>query len=224
MSEAISHLIEEHGRRRIAFIRGPEANQEAEERYEGVSASARRASHSHRSADDRAGRFFSERRARRGAALRRAQARWSNRRLGGSGRHHGHRRARRARGAPDRRPFAGRRDGIRRPRGVPLLLAPPHDGAAADSRSGRGRRAPALQPPRGNFGRRARRSFDDDDHPALVRVLFGELVVDARQPRPRHAIELRSRAHPKAPSHDGGAFASGAGIARLPCRGGTTCS
>jgi DNA-binding LacI/PurR family transcriptional regulator len=33
MSEAISHLIEEHGRRRIAFVRGPEANQEAEERY-----------------------------------------------------------------------------------------------------------------------------------------------------------------------------------------------
>jgi DNA-binding LacI/PurR family transcriptional regulator len=34
MSDAIAHLIEEHGRRRLAFIRGPETNQEAEERFE----------------------------------------------------------------------------------------------------------------------------------------------------------------------------------------------
>jgi DNA-binding LacI/PurR family transcriptional regulator len=34
MSDAIAHLIEEHGRRRIAFVRGPETNQEAEQRYE----------------------------------------------------------------------------------------------------------------------------------------------------------------------------------------------
>jgi DNA-binding LacI/PurR family transcriptional regulator len=33
MRETISHLIEAHDRRRIAFIRGPETNQEAEERF-----------------------------------------------------------------------------------------------------------------------------------------------------------------------------------------------
>jgi DNA-binding LacI/PurR family transcriptional regulator len=34
MSEAVAHLIEEHGRRGIAFVRGPETNQEAEQRFE----------------------------------------------------------------------------------------------------------------------------------------------------------------------------------------------
>src|SRR5882672_1609136 len=33
MRETIAHLIETHDRRRIAFIRGPETNQEAEERF-----------------------------------------------------------------------------------------------------------------------------------------------------------------------------------------------
>jgi DNA-binding LacI/PurR family transcriptional regulator len=33
MRETIAHLIEAHGRRRVAFIRGPETNQEAEERF-----------------------------------------------------------------------------------------------------------------------------------------------------------------------------------------------
>jgi len=34
MLEAIAHLIEVHGRRRIAFIRGPEKNQEAQDRFD----------------------------------------------------------------------------------------------------------------------------------------------------------------------------------------------
>ena len=34
MREAIAHLIETHGYRRIAFIRGPEGNEEAEQRYQ----------------------------------------------------------------------------------------------------------------------------------------------------------------------------------------------
>ena len=34
MHKLLSHLIEEHGRRKIAFIRGPEVSQDAEERYQ----------------------------------------------------------------------------------------------------------------------------------------------------------------------------------------------
>ncbi len=34
MGKLLSHLIEVHGRRRIAFIRGPEVSQDAEERYQ----------------------------------------------------------------------------------------------------------------------------------------------------------------------------------------------
>ena len=34
MREAVAHLIETHGYRRIAFIRGPEGNEEAEQRYQ----------------------------------------------------------------------------------------------------------------------------------------------------------------------------------------------
>ena len=34
MHRLLSHLIEEHGRRKIAFIRGPEVSQDAEERYQ----------------------------------------------------------------------------------------------------------------------------------------------------------------------------------------------
>lgn len=34
MRKLLSHLIEDHGRRKIAFIRGPEVSQDAEERYE----------------------------------------------------------------------------------------------------------------------------------------------------------------------------------------------
>jgi DNA-binding LacI/PurR family transcriptional regulator len=35
MRSAVSHLIERHGRRNVAFIRGPRSNDEAEERYRG---------------------------------------------------------------------------------------------------------------------------------------------------------------------------------------------
>ena len=34
MRKLLSHLIEDHGRRKIAFIRGPEVSQDAEERYQ----------------------------------------------------------------------------------------------------------------------------------------------------------------------------------------------
>ena len=33
MREAVTHLIEAHGRRRLAFIRGPEGHRDADERY-----------------------------------------------------------------------------------------------------------------------------------------------------------------------------------------------
>ena len=33
MRDAMTHLIDDHGYRRIAFIRGPGVNEEAEERY-----------------------------------------------------------------------------------------------------------------------------------------------------------------------------------------------
>ncbi len=35
MHKLVSHLIEAHGRRRVAFVRGPQLNDEAEERYRG---------------------------------------------------------------------------------------------------------------------------------------------------------------------------------------------
>jgi phosphoserine phosphatase RsbU/P len=38
MRGAVMHLVEEHGLRRIAFVRGPEANEEAEQRFQGYRA------------------------------------------------------------------------------------------------------------------------------------------------------------------------------------------
>ena len=42
MKEQIRHLINHHGYRKIAFVKGPETNLEALERYGGISGSFRR--------------------------------------------------------------------------------------------------------------------------------------------------------------------------------------